>query len=1764
MPKTAAGDIPGCFRFCGNNAKLNMTPRSGAGRMLMKKRLISLLLCLCMVLTLLPAAVLAEGPAGNAGSSTVKKVTYLDANGVEQTVSATAAPTDVDESGTIRTWGKSGETSWYYFDGTTRMSGYLRVIDNVHLILCDGADLTVSMGIQIDENKNLTIYAQSAGENAGKLTANGVGLGSSAIGIGGEGTLTINGGVIEAACSEIEGDFVISCGIAADTTINGGKVTAVGGGAYGSFGCKSLGVSGSLTFNGGTLLAKSSRVTGGGGRAQAIDGQPTLPTGDYCWRTAAGVNYTKNSYNAGNAAYVELTTQPNGGGYLSYMGWNDDTKKLESRLLADGEYTVLTGDMTELGTSGTETWYVVKDDVTITGGNADNVLLILGHVNLILCDGATLTISNPTEPYVVQLIQILPDNSSLTIYGQSGQTGKLEVSAAHGTFAAFGIYCGGPMTVHGGVVEVRNGSSGDESFCIENLDWLTIHSGTIRLSGQKTFHYSDFIRLPETYWWRTTDSAKYLPSSREAYTVGSETYLELTTRKPADSQIDQIAYQTWNAETGQLEDAFCYGGTKVTANTGAVTWGESGKTTWYYVDEDATIGGEALVKGTVHLILCDNATLTVQDGVNGENGAELYVYAQREESETGRAVGKLRVTKSESTRICTGIIIEKLTVNGGEITVEATNGGNSEVHGVHVHALTVNSGTLNAAGRQTVAGSGENGVKCGITVLESMTVNGGKVTAEGSALTPQDGKEGNSYGILLQGTMTVNGGTLITRAASGKGAIGMESGELTLPTTCWWRSSDAEATPYQTKNTYTNDALGASYFELVTTKPEIVSAGKVKYLDWDSTNSRLTQKECAAPLALEDSEESVTLSSGWYAVSGTQTIEGTLCIDEGAKVHLILCDNAELNAAGGIYGEGSLSIYAQREQSEPGKAVGKLNVDAEYYDEWNGYYSIQGIWLDDSSEALTVNGGEITIHAPQTLREDMDSYSVYGVRVPGAVIVNGGKLTTEAKTGGYTIEDVEAETDGIGCGTMTIRGGAVNAAASDFTSSGKWYSCISCGLRVISELSMTGGSLTATAGNASNPESIEVCSYGVQVDGNMTCNGGSVTATGGNVRSKLGSSYGIWVRNLTVTKDTVTATSGIALASTDIAINAVYDAQTETYTEGVFTLSGGTVKSAREGGALGVQCQGSDSNKTVVSGGTMKLFVGDFRTLEVSNGVTLNSLLADGYYFGYDKKEESEGVSRLTSASVLPLPIQSASISADKTSLTYNETVTVTATVVKREGISEEPTYAWYDGETLLTDATGASLRTNTLTAGTHKIKCVVTLSPSVVTTNEVTITVSAASLTGVSAEQTGALTYNGQPQTATVETTATAVNGQSVAFTYSTAEDGTYSETVPAFTSGTHTVYYKATAANHETASGRFSVTIGKKDVVLRALDQEAYIGSAPDFTKPVAGENYTIDGIVSGDVLEGVTVTLACDGDLKKAGSYEIVLRAAGEDPRYSYTTENGTLTIKTQPSELGSTVDLPDRTPGGSVTTDRADAAVGSTVTITVKPEDGYRLKDLTVTDRDGNEIELTSLGGGKYSFRMPSGGAKISAEFAKKPLMRFRDVTGDDWFHDDVAYACENGLMNGTGEETFDPHAPTSRGMLVTILHRLEGEPKAAAKQAFGDVHANGYYANAVLWAAAEGLVSGYSQTQFGPDDAITREQLAVILYRYALKKGLIEKAPEADLTQFADSGRISSYAVTAMRWAVETGLLQGADGKLDPQGHATRAQLAAVLRRFCER
>lgn len=250
-------------------------------------------------------------------------------------------------------------------------------------------------------------------------------------------------------------------------------------------------------------------------------------------------------------------------------------------------------------------------------------------------------------------------------------------------------------------------------------------------------------------------------------------------------------------------------------------------------------------------------------------------------------------------------------------------------------------------------------------------------------------------------------------------------------------------------------------------------------------------------------------------------------------------------------------------------------------------------------------------------------------------------------------------------------------------------------------------------------------------------------------------------------------------------------------------------------------------------------------------------------------------------------------------------------------------------------------------------------------------------------------------------------------------------------------------------------------------------------------------------------------------------------------------------------------------GVAKVDKSYASAGAKVTITVTPGRNATVQRITVTDKDGERLKLTENRDGTYSFTMPSGAANVYVRFSGSGLP-FADVPSGSWYYDDVAYVYDTGLMTGLTATAFGPNLSTTRGMIVTILWRMENEPAAKHGCPFADVRRGSYYEQAIAWASENGIVTGFDSSTFAPDRAITREQLAAILFRFAAYRGMDAVTLRENLSSFQDQAAISAYAVSALNWAVGEGLMQGTGDKLEPTGNATRAQVAAMLRRFMQR
>ena len=313
--------------------------------------------------------------------------------------------------------------------------------------------------------------------------------------------------------------------------------------------------------------------------------------------------------------------------------------------------------------------------------------------------------------------------------------------------------------------------------------------------------------------------------------------------------------------------------------------------------------------------------------------------------------------------------------------------------------------------------------------------------------------------------------------------------------------------------------------------------------------------------------------------------------------------------------------------------------------------------------------------------------------------------------------------------------------------------------------------------------------------------------------------------------------------------------------------------------------------------------------------------------------------------------------------------------------------------------------------------------------------------------------------------------------------------------------------------------------------------------------------------DVIRTLDLTVDFNSYIIEYGTYYYEIRAVGDGILYANSpTVTSTKYYHTEPSTSTGTTTYQitvTQGEGGTITPNTSSVAKGSSKTFTIAPASGYQIQAILV---DNVSVGAVST----YTFNDVQTSHTITAQFVQTAAgtgIPFVDATSSDWYYDAVKFVYENAIMNGTDQTHFSPDAATTRGMLVTMLYRMEGSPAIANSHAFQDVATATYYNDAISWAAANEIVTGYDNRAFGPDDLVQREQLVTILSRYATYLGE-EVTSNSGNTRFTDDGLISSYAKSAILWAVETGLIKGKTvTTICPQDTATRAEVATILMRF---
>jgi hypothetical protein len=382
----------------------------------------------------------------------------------------------------------------------------------------------------------------------------------------------------------------------------------------------------------------------------------------------------------------------------------------------------------------------------------------------------------------------------------------------------------------------------------------------------------------------------------------------------------------------------------------------------------------------------------------------------------------------------------------------------------------------------------------------------------------------------------------------------------------------------------------------------------------------------------------------------------------------------------------------------------------------------------------------------------------------------------------------------------------------------------------------------------------------------------------------------------------------------------------------------------------------------------------------------------------------------------------------------------------------------------------------------------------------------------------------------------------------YSISQNGPWNAAVPqAKDAGVYTVWYKVVGdpGYSDTAPNSVTAVINKAPLTIKALDRRAYVGERmPAFA-------YDVVGLLGSDTLDKAP-SFSCNANMNMPGTYVIRIFGA-EAANYDISYVNGILTVEHRFVVSGYKITVVVVGKGeASASAGWADA--GSVISVSSKADEGYTLGSITVETESGRSVAMKD---GKFT--MPNDSVVVTVTFEKKGEP-FYDVRPGDWFYDAVIWAYENGIMDGMDIGWFQPDGTVSRAMAVTVLYRMEGQPAVSGSSGFTDVVSGSWYDDAVTWASKNGIVLGVTEDTYRPNDPVTREQLAAILFRYADYKGY-DTSASADLTGCADYAEVSAYAVPALRWACGCGIIDGSAGKLDPRSGATRAQLATMLMRF---
>ena len=1146
----------------------------------------------------------------------------------------------------------------------------------------------------------------------------------------------------------------------------------------------------------------------------------------------------------------------------------------------------------------------------------------------------------------------------------------------------------------------------------------------------------------------------------------------------------------------------------------------------YVVNGDVTIGTRVTVTGDVHLILVDGCNLTVSGGIDVSSGNSLNIYAQSTEEGMGKltanAVWERAAIGSEQSQAAGNI-----TICGGNIT--AAGGESAAIGNVNGEAGTV---TIYGGWVKATGGNGAPWENGGSGISGTVTIHGGQVEATGG--NGGGAASGGAGGAGISGTVTIHGGHVEANGGNGASGATGDAGGAGIDGTATIHGGHVETNGGNGASGATGGAGGAGIDGTAT-----IHGGQVEATGGNGASG-------------------ATGGAGGAGISGTVTIHGGHVEANGG--------NGASGATGGAGGagiDGTATIHGGHVETNGGDGVYGASGGA----------GIGGSFSADSNGSAVIFASSISDHSSQT------SWS--------GVIFEG----TTGQVYGTTVTPTEDFTIPQGY-TLTIPAGATLDVSS--------VSAINNGTVICN------GSISGTVGgDARYPSGVTVsltqgeqdvtsASYGSTITITATMqraqsNGINAIAELGTVDFYLGDTSGtlLGTANVTGSEDTYTATLNVSLndeqwkpSNSPYTITADFGGVADTSGDGLLPSTGTATLTVTKG------------NQTAPTAPTM--------SSRTTNSVTLNAISSAGQgavQYGYvqgdngtpNNWQDNTTFNGLSAGTTYTFYARYAGNDYYEPSPVSTGTGIVTLGAEGGDTLADGETITTGDGTTIKND--GEKI---IITPGDGGSATVITPDDNVtVNTGDGTVNVPGGSTVttsdgpSITVGEGGATVGTDGGVTLPENGSATIGNGDD-ATTITTPGGGTIDPDTGAVTpdeggsvvidTGDGTTTITPPSGQPVTPNDDGSVTIPGGSTVTDSDGERVTIPPEGGTLQPGGEVKYTVtvtfdsqggSQVPSQDITVGEPVSQP-DDPTRTGYRFLGWYTAATGGARWDFTQPvTGDQTLYAQwaylpPANPNYKITIGD-TENGTVTVNPTAAKEGTTVTITPVPDAGYQVGTVSVTDRFGQAVAVDQQADGTYTFVMPDGQVTVEVTFLQGEAtdLPFSDVTESDWFYDAVTYAYENGLMDGVGTGLFAPNSETTRAQLVTILHRLAGQPAPSGDSGFSDVETGTWYTDAVAWAAQNGIVNGVSDTQFAPGDDITREQLAVILYRYATYQGY-DVSQRADLSGFVDAGTISTYAQEALSWASAQGLVLGfEDDSLRPQGNASRAQIAAVLMRFCQ-